>query len=339
MAIDIYNNNHTHVLLVFNMDQGHFDTVRPIVISAVIITNIVLNSTVIAVIAKYPQLREDRTTLFMFSLSLSDLACGCTAMPISAAVCSKATPQVRDMLRYLPIIHAMFSNWFAFVSMHSLCWVTVCKMVATTKPLRYEQLLSRNRCYVIIAFIWFIGALLSAILCHPANSWDPTTCFYHGPDSSLNSIVSAIMLVMVLIVWIIPVCGLLYCNAILFKAVIRANTQITAQINSIGGRVGAVENNQYVTLHTIRSAKQIFIICFVVLLLTIPAGVVVSMIVTGRETDIPGWAKFTGMWIFMFNYSANSLLYLTLFGSVRKKTRQMCSEFGQTLWNLLANKM
>ena len=57
-----------------------------------------------AVIVKYPQLWEDCTTVFMFSLTLSDLACGCTAMPISAAVCSSATPNVRNMSRYLPKI-------------------------------------------------------------------------------------------------------------------------------------------------------------------------------------------------------------------------------------------
>ena len=74
------------------------------VISVVIILNIKLNVIVIAVIVKHPQLREDRTTLFMLSLTISDLANGCTAIPISAAVCSDATPNARNMTRYLPKI-------------------------------------------------------------------------------------------------------------------------------------------------------------------------------------------------------------------------------------------
>ena len=142
------------------MNLFDFDDMKPVIISAVIILNIAFNSLVIAVIVRYPQLREDLTTLFMFSLSLSDLANGCTVMPISAAVCSKATTNVRNVLQYLPHIQAMCSSWFVVNSMHSLCWVTVCKMVAITKPLHYEQTLTQARCYIIIAGIWLFGAII-----------------------------------------------------------------------------------------------------------------------------------------------------------------------------------
>ena len=109
------------------MNQTVFDDFKPVIISALIVMNITLND---LVIAKYPQLREDRTTLFIFSLTLSDLANGCTAMPISAAVCSKATPNVRNMLPYVPRVLQVCSVWFNYTSVHSLCWVTVCKMIA-----------------------------------------------------------------------------------------------------------------------------------------------------------------------------------------------------------------
>ena len=51
------------------MDVTDFDDIKPVIVSAMIILNITLNVTVIVVIVKYPQLREDRTTLFMLSLS------------------------------------------------------------------------------------------------------------------------------------------------------------------------------------------------------------------------------------------------------------------------------
>ena len=74
-----------------NMNVREYDAIR----STVIVLNIALNTLAIAVIARYPQLREDRATLFMFSLALSDLANGCTTMPVSAAVCS-SVHQVYD---------------------------------------------------------------------------------------------------------------------------------------------------------------------------------------------------------------------------------------------------
>ena len=128
------------------MDLGEFHDFKPVIISAVIIMNITLNSIVIAVITKYPQLREDRTTLFMFSLTIWDFAAGCTCMPISAALCSELTPHTRNMLRHLPKVQAVGMTWFAFISLHSLCWMTLFKMAAILKPFRCEQLLTRHHC-------------------------------------------------------------------------------------------------------------------------------------------------------------------------------------------------
>ena len=158
------------------MDIRELDNIRPSVIAATIVMNVILNSLAIAVIARYPQLREDRTTLFMFSLSLSDLANGCLAMPISAALCSSATPIVHGESDILPKIHALFSVWFSVTSMHSLCWVTICKMVAITNPLRYEQVLTRYRCYIVICGLWLTGAAMGAVVAYFASSWDYNVC-------------------------------------------------------------------------------------------------------------------------------------------------------------------
>ena len=146
------------------MTVSDFDEIKTVMISVVIITNSSLDLLVIAVIVRYPQLREDRTALFMFSLTLSDVANGLTAMPMSAALCSQATPNVRNMTEYLPKIHAGLSAWFSLTSMHSLCWMTLYKMVAITNPFRCEQLLTRRRCYILICSLWLTGALVGATL-------------------------------------------------------------------------------------------------------------------------------------------------------------------------------
>ena len=133
-----------------SMDPNRCDDIKTAIISAVIVVNITLNVTVLAVFLKYPELREDRSTLFMLSLTISDLANGCSAMPIGAAVCSCATPEAQRMTSYLPRIQQVSIIWFNINSMHSLCWMTVCKMLAITRPFRYEQLLTRNRCRAIV---------------------------------------------------------------------------------------------------------------------------------------------------------------------------------------------
>ena len=89
------------------MDIDDFDDIRPAIINAGMVLNITLNVIVVAVIIRYPILREDRATLFMLSLKLSDLANGCAAIPICAAVCSRATPNARRMVQYPPKIHVI----------------------------------------------------------------------------------------------------------------------------------------------------------------------------------------------------------------------------------------
>ena len=302
------------------MDTDEYVLAKPVFISVIIIANILLNSTVIFVIVKYPQLREDRTTFFMFSLTLSDLATGCTTMPISAAVCSKATPQVRTMLPYLPMIHQMCSSCFGLVSLHSLCWVAVCKMVAITRPLRYEQLLTRRRCFFIIAITWFLGAFFAISLGYIATQWYLTSCCYKIDYLSLSGMDTAFVAVHILIGWVFPVITILYATASMLTAIYRAHIQINAQMNSIAG------NYQSLTLHSIRSGKNVLVICFVLLILTLPVVIPMTVIVIDKAHVVPVWCKFLATWVYMCNYSANSLIYLTIFRSVRKKTYHMISE-------------
>ena len=140
------------------MDDFVYDDYKPAVISVVIILNVVMNCLVIVVIIRSPALRQDRTTLFVCSLCVSDLASGCTAMPISAALCSSATPTVRLSTRYLPEIQMFCYWWFGFNSMYSLSWVALSKMFTIWKPLRYEKLLTRRRCHGIKVFNWVIDS-------------------------------------------------------------------------------------------------------------------------------------------------------------------------------------
>ena len=203
------------------MNTTLFEAIKPAVISAVIIMNITLNTLVIAVIVRHTQLREDRTTLFILSLTLSDLANGCTTMPISAVVYSNATPQARTMIRYLPKVQIMCTVWFTYTSMHSLCWVTVCKMIAITQPLRYEQILSRRRCYVIIASTWLRGAALTASFLHGETTWNFDTCIVKKNRHAVA--MRAIYLIGLTLGLAAPIVGIVYATARIFCVIVQTH--------------------------------------------------------------------------------------------------------------------
>ena len=287
------------------------------IISAVIVLNIVFNILVIAVIARFRELREDRTTLFMFSLSMSDLALGCTALPISAAVCSSATPTVQFMNQYLPTVHMFCMWWFGFNSLHSLCWLTVCKMVAILKPFRYEQLFTSGRCYCIIVFNWVVGAILAASKFSIQTHFTTVTCTHTFRSGST---VSPLALAAYAVSIAVPVVVLVYATTRIFIVVVRTHASITAQVHALDGGAGS---SGLVTIKAIRTSKNVLIICFAELVLTIPLTVfALSRHLVGNQVTTE-YFKFAAFWLFASTSFVNSVLYLIIYRSVRRKTLRL----------------
>ena len=302
------------------MDIDDTDNVKPMIITAVIVLNVILNSIVIAVIARYPQLREDRTTLFMFSLILSDLANACTAMPIGAVLCSSAMPEKLKGNIFLPKMNALCSVWFTVTSMHSVCGVTICKMVAITNPLRCEQVITRNRCYITICGIWFIGALMGAIMAYYAVSWDGTACMYTATNLKINI---AFVFVILAVTILCPFVGQIYSTARIVSAILRTHRQIAAQVLSLGSERNSVASVPSLTLKTVRSGRNVLIICLAFVVLTIPLIIYAAMALMGMRYLFPLWFNFFVIWTFTSNTFVNSLIYIFVFRSVRNKTAKM----------------
>ena len=282
--------------------------------------NIITNSLVIAVIGKYPQLREDRSTLFMFSLAFSDLANGCTAMPISIALCSRATPNVRNMTGFLPKIHATFSLWFTACSMHNLCWMTVCKMIAITKPFRYQQLLTRKRCYIIICCTWMTGALLAATVATYVSSWNINVCTFHMTVSPASA---CILVIDLIIAVVLPVVVLMYSSTRIFVVIIRTHRRIAAQVLSIGGGTVSAADGASLTLMSIRSGRNVLVVSLAFFLLTIPYIIFMLMCAFKLDLHLPTSYTFVASWILLSNSSVNSMIYISLFRDVRHKMAHM----------------
>ena len=302
------------------MTMNEYSYIKTAVICVIIILNVIMNSLVIAVIARYPQLREDRTTLFMFSLTVSDLAAGCTFMPISAALCSRATPEVADMVGLLPKIHAFMMSWFGFNSMYSLCLLTVSKAVVILNPFKVERFLSHKRCYFIIGMIWIIGCLHALGNFTMDTPWNTVRCTYGRLD---DHSIKVGYLVHFVIGVALPVSTLVYGTVRIFVVVMRTHRQILALENTVAVGDNCIGNTNFVTFHAIRSSRNVVVICVVSVLLDTPL-LVFAVLDTLTGTHIPHVFSFVTAWLFQSNTFMNSLLYLVLFKCVRKKLVHMC---------------
>ena len=301
------------------MDIYDYNDVKVVVISAVVVLNITMNGLVIALLARYPALRQDRTALFVFSLCLSDLACGCTALPISAAVCSQATPSVRlNPPWFLPEIQMFCIWWFGFNSQHSLTWVALSKLIAIAKPLRSQELLTRRRCYGIIAFNWIVGAVLAASKFSIYDTWSISVCTGQAPVNNTHA--SALILSTYVVTTITPNVVLIVATVMMFVIVLRTHRRISTQVLSIGGDSAPV--NQ-VTVQTIRSAKNIIIICLMSMALTFPMLLLAVLLHFFGGEELAESFSFSAVWLYNSNSFMNSFLYLVLYRSVREKCMDM----------------
>ena len=298
--------------------------VKTIYISVDIVMNIVTNCLVIVLISRFAELRKDLSALFMLSLSVSDLGIGCIVMPISAAVCSNLTPNVKYMLSVLPDVHMFCIWWFSFNSFHSLCWLTMCKMIAVTRPFQFEQIVTLNRCRFVIVFNWVMCAALAATKLNRRAEFAVAMCVYTFPT---GSVVSPLYLVTYVVGTVIPLSGLVYSTTRIFIVVMRAHSTNPVQVHAIDA--SSTGNAATVMMRSIRSAANILIICVVSLALTVPIILFLALRHTGLGTTMTPDVKLSTIWLFSCNTFMNSLLYVVLHRSLRKKTRLLFSELYQ----------
>ena len=135
-----------------------------------------------------------------------------------------------------------------------------------------------------------------------------------------------VFVVAVIIGIVIPVIVILYATARILCVIIRTHLHIASQVSSIGGETGVVANVPSVTLKSLRSSRNVLIICASYVILTIPFAVVACATLLGSSgTNLPAYCRFVAIWIMMCSSSVNGLVYLICFRNVRRKTALMIS--------------
>ena len=120
-----------------------------------------------------------------------------------------------------------------------------------------------------------------------------------------------------------PAVAIVYSTTRIFFAILRAHRETTAQVSSIGGQSDTLAPITSSTFKSIRSGRNVLIMCLAFLILTIPFAIFCFMLAFHVDNYLPSSYKFISTWILLCNSSVNSLIYVSLFQSVRDKTAQM----------------
>ena len=299
--------------------MAEYTYIKPAIIGAVAAVSLLSNALVIAVLLRYPQLREDRNALFILSMSFSDICSGLFNILMSAGLCSSASSSLLHEYPYLPTVNGFTMWWFSFVSMYSLCWLILSKNIAIAMPFRSDELLSRKRCHSINGLTWLLGFCLSAVLLSDDLVWNVDLCNYNPP---VDSTLTLYYLVASLFTLVLPRVLLCWGTVRIIVVVMRTHRQIAAQAHSVADCDGAVPTSGTVTAQTLRSSINVLVICVVSILLTTPITVYVIHSYANANVNASVYG-FASVWMFHLNTIANSVLYLIIFRSVRTKTTVM----------------
>ena len=302
------------------MATGHAIQVAAISLSAVV--NIVLNSLVMIVIARTPTLREDRTTLFMFSLAASDLVFGVCIMTTSAVVCSH--PEIRSD-EFAPVFFTL-SAWLILTSVYNMCSVSLCKMLAVVYPLRYLALVTERRCYYVVVWNWTAGFILTVPMYFLIDqSWNEDICSVRVRKiTSANKL--AYLFASQVIGGFLPMTVMVYANVRMFIVVVSTKRQVAAEsFEIVAGRNACVLQQHTLSMslvRSVRSSRNIIIICSVfVSIMTLE--LIVAFTVPLQERQEQSSAQVAIVWLVFNNSLINSLLYIVLHRSVRSAFMNM----------------
>ena len=121
---------------------------------------------------------------------------------------------------------------------------------------------------------------------------------------------------------ILPRCVLVYGTVRIFIVVRRTHRQIIAQRQSISVAGSAAARSSMATAHAIRSSVNILVICVVSIVVTAPMFIC-QVIHNTTNMEFPDGFTFVALWLLHLNGISNSLIYLVMFRSVRRKTLKM----------------
>ena len=98
---------------------------------------------------------------FLASLCVADFLVGLVIDPIWIAIRSSTQPQRTHILKQ--VINLLWIHTTA-ATVFNLCCVSVDRFIAIRFPFRYQDIITKKRCYVVIIMVWLISLLLPSLV-------------------------------------------------------------------------------------------------------------------------------------------------------------------------------
>jgi len=153
-----------HGQLTFNADLNSFLS----------ITTFLGNALIVIALHKESSLHPP-SKLLLRCLATTDLCVGLFAEPLCVGCWMSVVTEHWNMCRYISVAGLVTSNILCGVSLGTMTAISVDRLLALLLGLRYRQVVTLNRVYVVVITFWFVSTVFSAM-----SFWNPLITFLYG---------------------------------------------------------------------------------------------------------------------------------------------------------------
>lgn len=279
-----------------------------VICTLVTVATVTVNSMSLCVFLTSKDLRKLHINCFMASLSLADLGMGVFVQAPETYMILTNSAQMNDWLSTnVGTLHVKLLS----ISIYSVTTAHIIRVILVKLPLRYEELVTYERCYAAVALVWIVHAVTYVIetqyVQHDIDQYYFSTRIRISSDASRIGVVVITVFVMV-----IPVSILFICNGIVYQ-VVRSKVHPGSGVTS------------HPVQGSFRAAKKISMLC----------GLCIFSYATLLSCKMfkfqSAWVHFVLNWAHMSGSFLNNLLYIALHKCVQSAFWNACKSFGRKI--------
>ncbi|XP_006815225.1 adenosine receptor A1-like [Saccoglossus kowalevskii] len=318
-------NNYNHssfpydLNFVFSMQRYHM-----IISSIMCVFGSFINFFVILAFLRCRRLRS-ATNWFVFSLSMSDFTCSAIITPSGAVY--YFVPGLADNTFFCVFFNGLRLVILYCTELLSLLLIAIDRFIAVTRPLKYRQIMTRERAKTMVALVWvfsYVFGYVPAVVDTGLNSWIDL-CDGYFKYSTIFS------LIFVYGLFTFSFLAILVIYAIVF---VRARTQLKRKIGDMsnGELKKKVSNSATV-------AKTMFVIVAIFTIAWVPNMTISQILLHCEQVEIRGQVfsqcsnninhnlalgmKYYSLTFVVISSAINPLLYSYRIRLLRKEVRKL----------------
>ncbi|XP_064615848.1 G-protein coupled receptor 161-like [Liolophura sinensis] len=288
-------------------------TIVIVIISLAIILSNFINITVLRTTQQIPKVAK----IFLTNLGVADLCVGLvTCLPCVVSASTGAWPYGIIWCQIAGILHGTCVT----VSIWTLAVVSIERFFAVIYPLKYKNKLNRNKCVVILVFLW-TAALISFI--SPMFTVSDFIYYHFTPGNSMCGMYWENIWLCIATGVYIPILsgGIILFTTVSITRALKKSRPIGNQVAPASNNSGAGKGNKKQ-----KDEKAVMVLITTTLVFFTLWGPYVAMVYAAafdHNVILPPWLEFVLTWMANSNSFVNVIIYSAIYEAFRTEAKAL----------------